>query len=399
MAETVRVLVVDDETGMRTGIQRALRHFVVRLPDVGDEIGLEIETAATGEEAIDLIGRFMPDLVLLDHKLPGISGLDVLRWIHDQHLDLLTVMITAYASLDTAIKATKRGAYDFLAKPFTPMELKAAVRKAVKHLVIRRQVRRLAEERRQVRFQFLSVLSHELKAPLGAIEGFLRIVRDRTAGDDEKVYEHLLDRSLDRLAGMRKMIYDLLDLTRIEAGTKQRELGVIDVVDCARTALETTAAEAAARDITVALHADEPVEMTADRSEIEIIFNNLLTNAVKYNRDGGRVDVHVARSGESVRIAVEDTGIGMNEEEAARLFQDFVRIRNERTRGIPGSGLGLSTVKKLTELYDGSVAVSSTPGTGSTFTVTLNANAQPRSATDPEAMLVAAALDDDEEER
>ena len=90
--------------------------------------------------------------------MPGISGLDLLKELAEMNSEILTVMITAYASLDVAISATKRGIYDFLAKPFTPEELKSAVRKAAKHVILQRQARKLAEEKRQVRFQFISVL-------------------------------------------------------------------------------------------------------------------------------------------------------------------------------------------------------------------------------------------------
>jgi signal transduction histidine kinase len=109
----------------------------------------------------------------------------------------------------------------------------------------------------------------------------------------------------------------------------------------------------------------------ADRTEIDMIFNNLISNAVKYNRDQGRVGVQVGVNGNEVRIQVEDTGIGMTQEETQRLFSDFSRIKNEKTRNILGSGLGLSTLKKLVTLYNGEIAVQSKPDVGSTFTVTI----------------------------
>ena len=113
--------------------------------------------------------------------------------------------------------------------------------------------------------------------------------------------------------------------------------------------------------------------ISADAREIEIIFNNLLTNAMKYNRDGGRVDVTLQRTGKQAEITVSDTGIGMSEEEVQRLFGEFVRIRNEKTSHILGSGLGLSIIKKLALLYGGDVMVKSQSDVGSTFTVTLMA--------------------------
>jgi signal transduction histidine kinase len=108
---------------------------------------------------------------------------------------------------------------------------------------------------------------------------------------------------------------------------------------------------------------------------METILTNLVSNAVKYNVDGGRVDIELAAIDGEVRIVVADSGIGMTQEEVGRLFQDFTRIKNEKTRNILGSGLGLSTVKKLAQLNGGDVSVASAPGKGSVFTVTLKQDA------------------------
>ena len=378
MKDTLRVLVVDDEVGMRLAVERALRTYAVPLPDLDMEVQFQIAQAGSGEEALEIIKSAPPDLLLLDHKLPGISGIDVLTELSSLGADLLTVMITAYASIGTAVQATKLGAFDFLAKPFTPDELKMAMRKATRHFVVQRQARRLAEEKRQIRFQFLSVLAHELKSPLAAIEGYLFILRDKLAGDDPAAYDKVVNRSLIRIEGMRKLIFDLLDLTRIESGQKTRELVPLDLLESIRTGMETVAPAAAEKQVTVELHAAGPLPMTGDKGEIEIILNNLLSNAVKYNRDGGRVDVRVEGRGAQIEIAVADTGIGMSEAECERLFGEFVRIKNEKTRNIQGSGLGLSIVRRLVRLYGGDAVVTSEPGVGSTFTVTLDR--EPRSA-------------------
>lgn len=369
---SLRVLVCDDEPGMRTGVARALRDFTVTVPDITESVQFVIEQAESGEQAVEMIDTWHPDILLLDHKLPGMSGLDVLDRIAERKLDLLTIMITAYASIETAVRATKQGAYDFLAKPFTPAELKNAVRKAAEHVIVAKQARRLAQEKRQVRFQFISVLAHELKSPIGAVEGYLQVLRDRSAGDNPAVYDQIIDRCLTRTSYMRKMITDLLDLTHIESGQKKRELGPVDVVQVARTALDSVAVEAKDRGIALELHGEPSAGLHADGGEIEILLNNLVSNAVKYNRDDGRVDVTVKKEDNQVTVTVADTGIGMSAEERARLFQEFVRIRNEKTRDILGSGLGLSIVKRLAALYDGSVTVDSEPNEGTTFVVTLH---------------------------
>lgn len=180
------LLVVDDEEGMRMGIRRSLRTFSMDPDDGEPEVVLDIREASSGEEAIAFMEKEPPDIVLLDNKMGGLSGIDVLNWINSRELDLMAIMITAYASIDTAVSATKQGAYDFLPKPFTPAELKVSVKQAAAHLLALRQTRELEEEKRRVRFQFISVLAHELKAPLGAIEGYLYLLRDGTGMDDPK---------------------------------------------------------------------------------------------------------------------------------------------------------------------------------------------------------------------
>jgi signal transduction histidine kinase len=282
-------------------------------------------------------------------------------------------MITAYASIETAVSATKRGAYDFLAKPFTPDELKSTIRKAAARLILAKQARKLAEEKQQVRFEFIRVLAHELKAPLNAVAGYINLIRAHSAGEALPNYHEMLDRSLLRIDGMNKLILDLLDLTRIESGKRTRRLVNMDLAAAVSLAVDNVQPAATARNVTIRIHAEGDVSMTADPSEIEMLLNNLISNAVKYNRDGGAVDVTITGREAHTTIAVADTGIGMAPDDVDRIFGEFVRIKNEQTHHIPGSGLGLSIVKKLVRLYDGDIKVESRPGEGTTFTVVLNA--------------------------
>lgn len=369
--DPLRVLVTDDEVGMRIGVLRTLRNFSVRVPDVNEDVTFVVDQAESGEEALEKIRSQPPDILLLDHKMSGISGLEVLEQVAGMPIDMLTIMITAYASIETAVTATKRGAYDFLAKPFTPDELKGTIRKAAARLVLAKQARQLAVEKRQVRFEFISVLGHELKSPLNAIGGYLNLMKARQMGEKLSAYEEMIDRSLARVDGMHKLIRDLLDLTQIESGRRTRSLAPVDLTAVARSAVEAVQVEAAARNISLQIETPEAISINADSREMEMLFNNLVSNAVKYNRDGGRVDLTLARDGETVSISVADTGIGMSSEEVARLFGEFVRIKNEKTNHILGSGLGLSIVKKLVQLYNGDVKVESQPDVGTKFTVTL----------------------------
>lgn len=372
--DILHILIVDDEYGMRRGAERALRDITVNLPDINGEVRFEIRTAGSGKELEEKMNEGPTDILVLDHKLPDTTGLDILDRLNKSPLDLLIIMITAYASLDTAVAATRRGAYDFLAKPFTPEELRGAVRKAARHLILQRQARRLAEEKRQVRFQFISVVAHEMKAPIAAVEGYLQMIHERSIGNKLEDYDHMLDRCLIRIEGMRKLITDLLDLTSIESGQRQRTLTPIDLAEIASQAVENVKMDAERRNISIQLDVPDGSLMEADRTEIEMIFNNLISNAVKYNRDHGKIGIAVSISGDEVRLQVQDTGIGMTQEETQRLFSDFSRIKNEKTRNILGSGLGLSTIKKLAMLYHGDISVKSKPDVGSTFTAILQKN-------------------------
>ena len=368
---TLHILTVDDEPGMRRGVVKTLSSFTTTLSDLDTEVNFNIREAHDGETALRILETEQCDIVLLDYKLPDMNGIDILNIIREKEYDLLTVMMTAYASLEVAVSATKNGAFDFLAKPFAPDEVKAVVRKASSNLMLRRHARRLDEEKKQVRFQFLSVLAHELKAPLNAIQGYLDIMDRHIGGDKIEDYDRMIKRSLSRIEGMRKLIFDLLDLTRIESGQKQRELNDINVLDSAANAIESLMPMAAQRNISMNLIPSEPVYIYGDSGELEIIFNNLVSNAVKYNNDNGRVDIDIKSSGDEITIIVADTGIGMSEEQVSKLFREFVRFKNDKTRNIEGSGLGLSILKRISLLYDGDVKVTSIENEGTTFTMIL----------------------------
>jgi len=367
--QILSVVMVDDEEALCLGVQRIVDRYTFHLPDVQIDVGYRFSHFQSGEDFLAALADGAElDLLLLDLKLPGIDGLDVLQQVSDQGREALTLFITAYATFETAVKATKLGAYDFLPKPFSPDELRYGLRKASTQLILSRQARALAEERRQVRFNFISVLAHELKSPLNAVQGYLNILRDDAPDEDRR----MIERSLLRLDGMKKLIFDLLDLTRIESGQKQRVFTDVNLSVLAANCVELFQGEAAERGITIAVDCPEGLTLKADAGEIEIVMNNLVSNAVKYNRDGGRVDVTLRRDGDTVTLTVADTGIGLTEAEAAKLFNEFTRIKNEHTVNILGSGLGLSTVKKLANLYGGDATVASVSGQGSTFTVTLH---------------------------
>ena len=368
---TLKILVVDDEPGIRSGITRILRNFRVDYPFMDEAFDFEVLEAATGEAGIEIVESNQPDIVLLDNKLPGIQGVEVLEYIKKKKKNIIVVMITSYASLELAVKATSDGAYDFIPKPFTPQELKSSIENITKRVFLKKMTHTLQDTGKQIRFTFLSVLSHELKAPLNSIEGYLKMIREHQNGDKIEDYDVMIDRSLDRIKGMRSLILDLLDLTRVESGKAKRNITEVDLVLIARNAMDTMRPYAIQRDVKMNLISDGKIILQADAEEMEIIFNNLISNAIKYNHDGGTVDCTLSRQEGCITITVVDSGIGMSPPEIEKIFDDFVRIKNEKTKNITGSGLGLSIVKKLIDNYNGKIEVLSIPDQGSTFNVRL----------------------------
>jgi signal transduction histidine kinase len=231
--------------------------------------------------------------------------------------------------------------------------------------------RLMNKEGKQIRFQFLSVLSHELKSPINAIEGYMKMMQEKQIGDNIDDYATMIERSMVRLKGMRTLILDLLDLTRLESGKKARSIQKVDLYEIAKMAMDSMEPLAIQKQVKVRLEGEPNTYILSDRDELEIILNNLISNAIKYNKDGGSVLVNIATSEVNVKISVEDTGIGMSEEDIEKLFQEFVRIKNAKTKNVTGSGLGLSIAKKMVELNGGTIKVESTPDIGSKFIVTL----------------------------
>lgn len=367
----LKILVIDDEPGIRSGVMRILKDFHVTYPFMDEDYTFEILQAPTGEEGIEIIESNKPDIILLDNKLPGIQGVDVLEYIRERKYDISVAMITSYASLDVAIRATRDGATDFIPKPFTPQELKSSLENISKQLYLKKVTDKLKTEGKKVRYQFLSVLSHELKAPLNALEGYLRMIQEKQSGDRIDDYASHIDRSLQRIQGMRNLIMDLLDFTKIRLERKEEKIQEVDLAEVARNAIVTVQPYAIQMEVNINLDIRSDSVIMADPEDMEIIFNNLLSNAVKYNKFGGKADITIDSTDNEVLLMFTDTGIGISEADKENLFREFMRVKNERTKNISGSGLGLSIVRKVIELYHGTIKVESTPEMGTVFTVRL----------------------------
>jgi signal transduction histidine kinase len=231
---------------------------------------------------------------------------------------------------------------------------------------------RLLEAASRHKSEFLANMSHELRTPMNAILGFSEVLAERMFGEvNEKQAEYLQD-ILSSGRHLLSLINDILDLSKVEAGRLELELGRFHLPTALDNALTLVRERATRHGITLTQTVDPGVgDIAADERKVKQILLNLLSNAVKFTPEGGRVSVTVTSADGVITIAVSDTGIGIAPEDQAAIFEEFRQVGREDARKQEGTGLGLTLAKKFVELHGGRIWVQSQVGQGSTFTFTL----------------------------
>ncbi len=484
------ILIVEDEKGLRLGTQRLL-----------EEEGYAVSAAENGNEGIKLGTSKEFDIAVIDLRMPDIDGLEVLKEIKNVYPNTVCFIATAFASYETAIQATRIGAYGYIPKPFTPEEFIYQIEQGIKQRELILSAERLKKEREEnlfelaseksrlnaiiksinegvlvlnkngelayynyaalkylnireinigenvidklpskivavvktifsndtfllktytvqieikpnnelileaactpvphpdgslagvvvtlgnitefkkievIKSQFVSMVAHEMKTPLAAVQGFLNIIVDDTINVEKEKRKDYLKRSIVRLKSLTDLVNDLLDISRMELRTKHREIENIKVKDILSNVLQMLELEIKKKNITVQKNIEEKLPaIQADQNDITRIISNLLSNAIKYNKENGSIGIKLGSSPNYLILQISDTGIGMKPEERSKLFSEFYRIKNDRTRGISGTGLGLSIVKRIVESYHGKIEVDSQFEVGTTFTINLPIN-------------------------
>jgi len=374
-SESATILVIDDELGIREGCRRVLARA-----------GHQVTVAATGEEGWQQIQDCQFDLVLLDVMMPDIGGMELLKQIVTFDPDLICIIITGYATIELAVQAIKQGAYDFIAKPFDTNTLLLTVDQGLERRRLVREARRLAQveaekealERRKteleqldrIKSSFTLTVAHELRAPVAAIQSFLRLILDGYI-PPEKQHEYLA-RAERRATAQLELISDLLDLARLQDPDMQVKHEPVDLTESLREVCDLMSSQAQEKHIQFTVSIPETdVTIAADPKHIRQLWNNLVSNAIKYTDEGGEVDVTMSLQKDQVITAVRDTGIGIAPDDLDRVFDEFYRTKAAKAFSQMGTGLGLALAKRIVETYGGQIDVESSPGEGSTFTVRL----------------------------
>ncbi len=360
MQRVARILLIDDEEIVLDSCTEILR-----------DDPYELATASDGAKGLELLQTFHPDLVVVDLKMPGLSGFEVLERIREIDATIVPIVITGYATVSSAVEAMKRGAYDFLPKPFTPEEFQLIVRRGAEKRSLQLETIALRRERELLREHFAAIVSHELKAPLAAIQQNLYALERELAPVATEDQRGRLGRTKTRVGDLLQLIdtwrRGAVDLDAVKA--RFAEVSVRVPVD---KAVESLSVHAARKEVTLAAAVPEPAPVVwGDQGTLTQVLVNILGNAVKYSRDGSRVELAVTADGDDVRITVADSGPGIGAEDLPHIFEAFYTAQPGGVAGERGSGLGLAVSRRIIEAHGGGIAVQSTPGKGSTFVITL----------------------------
>ncbi len=487
--DELHVLVVDDEQDIRDGSGRIL-----------SRAGFQVTKASRGEEALAILQDKDVSIVFLDLKMPGMDGMEVLKRIHALDESIHVIVITGFATVETAIEAMKQGAYDFIPKPFEPDQMRIVVNRAAEKIRLTRNAEKLEAERKRTLFdldteksrirtiveslpngvlvtntqgqvvlmnpafrqimglapmqktglpiedlvpdgalcrlireisagkhvdfddipdqefttsdnkyflataqpvlgerreclgavvtfvditamkvidrlksEFVAKVSHELRSPLSTIHEQLALVIRDLVGETAAHDQHILSRAKEKTQGLISLIGDLLDLSRIEEGLICHEPKPVDVAAMLQSIVEFLGVRANSKkqSLTLSLSDESIPPLNADPLAIESIFGNLISNAINYTPEGGSIRVNVDFAGINIRVRVTDNGFGIAEKYLDKIFERFYRVKNDKTRYITGTGLGLPIVKGLVDTMGGFIDVESIPGKGTTFTVLL----------------------------
>lgn len=470
------VLVVDDEKRIRDVCSKML---------AGE--GHEVAVAETGEVGIRMVQKRHFDIILLDLMMPGISGIDALVQIRNAHPDTVVIVITGYATLEHSIEAMKKGAFDFLSKPFSPSDLRVVINRAVEHI---RTLKDIATEKSRMRVMinqladgvmttdnqkriaqanpaflkmigyhgprpigrtvdeivgikslnamidrvlgapeeesievseevgleqdvqntetilgaqcvpfrdrlgrnlgtitvlhditvskrmdklksdFVSMVSHEIRSPMNSVLTQLKVVLDGLAGETTPKQRDILGRASEKIAALIRLASELLDLAKIESGLITREREEIQMAQLLEDQVAFHQAQARAKSIQLSIEQLPALPaLMANRFNLEEVFANLIGNAINYTPENGKITIDAAVEGDYLCVRVTDTGVGIAAEELDRIFDPFYRIKNEKTRFVIGTGLGLPIVRSIVDAHHGLLRVESEPGHGTTFSV------------------------------
>jgi two-component system, sensor histidine kinase and response regulator len=364
MENKSRILIIDDEEVILDSCTLILE---------GQASSYLIATAPDGTKGLKLVGEFQPDLVFVDLKMPGISGLEVVEKIHALDPTIVTIVITGFATVSSAVEAMKKGAFDFLPKPFTPDEFRLITMRALENRRLVLETIALKREKEMLREQFAAIVSHELKSPLNAVQQNLYVLQSELYGQITEKQQHMLERMIARIADLLKLIHTWLRVISTDIGKIKDNFQPVSIETVISKAIESVQTHAIRKDLKIIPTLEKPLSLVnGDEGTLVETLVNIIGNAIKFSRMESQIDVKAEQSQNNIIITVKDTGIGISKEDLPYVFNDF--YTGDTDKGLErSSGLGLAITRRIIETHGGKISVESELGKGSTFIINLPA--------------------------
>jgi len=395
MTKCVRILLVEDEAIIAQDVKQRLLGLGYLVSGI----------AYSAQQAYDKLAEGTTDLILMDIKLSGsVDGIDAANHIGETHA-LPVIFLTAHADPTAIARLVTSQPHAYILKPFSDAELSAAVEYATQQSsagvvsagdgLFQRLQRQTEELRRsdenirelfvrldqkneelkkldRLKNEFIATVSHELRTPLTIIREGISLVSDGVLGCVNKEQADIMRDVVDAADRLTKIIDNMFDIAKLEAGRKELRCELIDLGSLVRSVADLFADKAAARSISLSV-ADVPVlpQVCAEAESVRQILTNLLSNAVKFTPQGGSVNVLLMVEADLISVSVIDDGIGISATDRARLFDTFTQFGRADGPGERGTGLGLSIAKRLVEAHGGTMYVESDRGKGTKIGFTL----------------------------
>ncbi len=471
-----RFLVVDDEKRIREGCQKTLTL-----------LDFDVTTAESGALALERLEDEYFDIILLDLMMPGLSGMEVLAHVKAHHPDTVIIVITGYATLEHAVQAMKKGAFDFISKPFSPEDLRKVVSKAINYIrtledianeksrtlalinhlsagvmatdaqknialanpaalrmmdfrgdAVGRPVTEIIQDEElnklidralsmpsdeftemtleldfgskgpdeetvlarcvpfrdrlgrnlgaitvlrditaqkkmdQLKSDFVSMVAHEIRSPMNTVMAQIKVILDGLAGETTAKQKDILGRAAEKIKNLGDLATELLDLAKIESGLITQEKELLDLSEVIAEQVDFYQISAQEKAIHMDFTSKGPLPaILGNHHNMEEVFSNLISNAIKYSPSGAKINITAGGENNYLCIKVSDTGYGIPEDEIDHIFDRFYRVKDDNTRFITGTGMGLAIVRSIVKAHNGMVRVESKPGQGTTFEISI----------------------------
>lgn len=356
MEKQCKILIIDDE--------EIVLDSCLQILSGGD---YEIRTAGNGILGVDLAEEFRPDVIFVDLKMPGISGFEVLEKIQEIDPTIVSIVITGFATISSAVEAMQKGAFDFLPKPFTPDELRLITRRGIEKRKLVLETLALRREKELLREHFAAIVSHELKSPLASVQQYLYSLSNELSDQLTEDQQHRFARIQTRIGDLMKLIHTWLRAITVDIESIKENFAMISIPVVISKAVESVDPHAIRKDIAIRTAVqDDTFPVLGDEGTLVEALVNIVGNAVKYSPAGSHVEITAKNFDDEVAITIEDDGIGISSDDLPFIFEDFYTSRSDKQIE-KGSGVGLALTKRIIEAHEGKVSVESELGEGSRF--------------------------------